>query len=229
MIRFNNCRVFFSKAKIWNYCEGPNKHKLSIQVHCTLKVAWFFFFNVPPSVDFHMFIPRALFLWHKSKALCCIRHLVELILIYTSKTIVSHLYVKVREFIISFPEGEFCKREYKGRSGHEVSEPFPQINWLKSMNLRGFGENVKKGRWRKAHLHHLTILLGLTWISSKTPSCWLPCHTLLPQFTHWKEHNSEQKPGVWLISRTIWERREEISRALGKGVDWLQSAQDWIG
>lgn len=80
-------------------------------------------------------------------ALCCIRHLVELI--HTSKTIVSHLYVKVHEFTISFPEGEFCKRDYKGRSGHEVSEPLPQINWLKSMNLKGIWGKGQKGEMKK--------------------------------------------------------------------------------
>lgn len=150
-------------------------------------------------------------------ALCCIRQQVELI--HTSKAIVSQLYVKAHDFTISLPEEEFCKRDYKGRSGHEVAEPLPQINWLKSMNLKGnLGERPERGDEEKRI--YPTSQFCQAWLGSCTSHHLVDCRVTfcclnLPTE---EEHDSEQKPGVRLIGRTIWESREEASRALGEGL-----------
>lgn len=154
------------------------------------------------------------------------KHLVELI----HKAIASHLYGKVNEFTVSFPEGEFCKRDHRGRIGHEVSEPLPQISWLKSVVLREFGRKAKKRAMKKGgRFPHLTVLLGLAWLSPETPILLAPrSHSAASVYSLKK---SEIQSGNQESRQQSQAGRAErkLLRVWGEEVDWFKSAQDRIG
>lgn len=93
-------------------------------------------------------------------ALCWVKHLVNLIY----KAITSHLYVKVNEFIILFPGGEFLWKDNKESSGREESEPFPRISWIPQHEPEGIWKTSQNVETRRGRFPYLPILLGVACI-----------------------------------------------------------------